>query len=90
MTSLSILKWVRAVVGRGKEGVLGALNHFTMVKSHRLPLRRDDYRAWICEFTSDCWIKKQDYCEYNCVLVFGCFSGDPPRDLCSASRRNLG
>ena len=42
MTSLSILKWVRAGVGRGKEGVLGALNHFTMVISHRLPLRRDD------------------------------------------------
>lgn len=42
MTSLSILKWVRAGVGRGKEGGFGALNHFTMVKSHRLPLRRDD------------------------------------------------
>lgn len=44
MTSLSILKWVRAGVGRGKEGGGGlrALNHFTMVKSHRLPLRRDD------------------------------------------------
>ena len=34
---------------------------------------------------------EQDYCEYNCVLVFWLFfSGDPPRDLCSASCRNLG
>ena len=36
------------------------------------------------------WRKKQDFCKYYCVLVWLFFSGDPPRDSCSAPRRNLG
>lgn len=37
------LKVGEARSGEGKGGgFYGPLNHFTMVKSHRLPLRRDD------------------------------------------------